>query len=155
MVFEFTFWQLVGGFAGIAFLAGAISVGLVRLVRWLQSGEQGYPGEREMEEALLPFIIQGILAAYKISEGAVDQFKQRLHGVDKAEIAERVYDLLPDQISVGKVVIPIGWIKQVVPEERFAELVQLAFEEGMGAFEGLWELYRDQLGDLVSTQAQR
>ena len=154
MVFELTFWQIVAGLLGIAVLAGGASVGLAKLVQWLLSGEQGYPGEAEIEAALLPFVVQAIIGAYKVSEGAVDQFKERLRGVDKADIARRVYELLPDTINIGKFVVPTGWVKQVVPEERFAELIQSAFDEGLGLFDELWELYRDQLGDLVDGEAQ-
>jgi len=50
---------------------------------------------------------------------------QVLDGVSKNSIADSVYDVLPDYI--GK--FPIVVVKRFVSRERFAELVQLAYDK--------------------------
>ena len=104
-------------------VAVLLSVGLVYLFGWLKK-PQGYPYEDAIEKALLPFIYKGIFAAFKVSEGAVDEVGRRLEGADKKAIADAVYALLPDKIGEWDITL----IKKLVTKEQFGVLVQNAFD---------------------------
>jgi len=104
-------------------LGGLLIVLGIKFLPGLKNEEQGYPLEVQVEAMLLPLVFQGICTAYKVSELAVDEMGARLEGVDKAKIANMLYDLLPE--SVGG--FPLEIVKTVVSRERFAELVQDAF----------------------------
>lgn len=77
-----------------------------------------------IETALQPVIVQAIMAAYRLSEKAVDQGYTRLNGVDKKKLADDVYRLLPDQIGDHDV----AFVKSMVTQERFRVLVQNGFD---------------------------
>jgi hypothetical protein len=100
-----------------------LSVGLVALFGWLKQ-PQGYPYEDAVEKALLPFIYKGIFAAFKVSEGAVDEVGRRLEGADKKAIADAVYALLPDKIGEWDLTL----VKKLVTKEQFETLVQNGFD---------------------------
>ncbi len=115
--------------AAIAILAAiAISFSLfillVLLYNWLQSKRQGYPLEAQIEAALLPIIFQGICAAYRLGERAVDEGYERIRGADKKLIADSIYAMLPDRIGNFDLTL----VKSVITRERFEQLVQNAFD---------------------------
>jgi hypothetical protein len=107
-----------------------------KLYRWLKVAWQGYPYEDEIEEALLPFLYQALMAAYKASESLMDAVGERLHGVDKMMVARLVYQMLPNGVSIaGK-----SWRwKRFVGEEKFARWMQERFDE----FANLWDLAQE------------
>jgi hypothetical protein len=107
---------LVGAYAG------------ARLLPWLVKEKQGYPGEAEIEAALFPHLVGGLVGAYKLSERKMDELGQRLEGIDKKALADAAYALLPDTIMVGDVAVPVNVVKYVVTRERWRELVQDAFD---------------------------
>ncbi|MDY7040664.1 MAG: hypothetical protein SVX38_07365 [Chloroflexota bacterium] len=111
-------WLLVG----IALSSGIFAL-LVVLYPKLRSEKQGYPLEAIIEPLLLPLIYEGICAAYRMSEQAVDEGMERIRGVDKKTIADGIYAMLPDRIGD----YDIALVKSVVSKERFGELVQDAF----------------------------
>ena|SRR5438105_8718377 len=77
-----------------------------------------------VESALQPFIWEAITAAYRFSEKAVDQGYTRLKGQDKKALADSVYRMLPERVGE----YDIAFVKSLVSQERFAVLVQNAFE---------------------------
>jgi len=97
---------------------------LVVLYNWLQSKQQGYPLEAQIEAALLPIIFQGICAAYRLGEKAVDEGYDRLRGADKKAIADSIYAMLPDKIGDFDLTL----VKRIITRERFEELVQDVFD---------------------------
>ena len=127
-------WFLGNPFA-LVLLSLATGAGLLALGAWvypiLKNKVQGYPGETEIEAALLPYLLKGIIAAYKMSEDAIDLTGERLRGLDKKAIADALYDLLPPTIGG----IPVGLIKTLITREKFAELVQGAFDRAMQLYE--------------------
>ena len=132
-------WQAL--LIGIAVSSALFALGVVLFPR-LKREKQGYPYEAQIEAVLLPLIFQGICAAYRVSEWAVDEGMSRIRGVDKKEIADSIYAMLPDQIGD----YDLSVIKRVVSEERFEALVQNAFDafdrffvEHQGHFEELFE----------------
>lgn len=101
-------------------------LGIGRLRRELAEKVQGYPFESEIEAALVPFLDEAIALAYKTSEYLFDQIGQRLHGAEKAKIAEAVYDLLPDSIMVAGHLFP--W-KRAVSQVKFAGYLEQRFAD--------------------------
>ncbi len=118
-------------FGAILALATLVQQGN-RLYRWLKVTRQGYPYEDEIEEALLPFMYQSLMAAYKASESLMDAVGERLHGADKAMVARLVYQMLPDAVSVAG--MDWRW-KEHIGEERFARWLQARFD----SFAELWD----------------
>ncbi len=111
-------------------LLTAAGVGLgVWLFPRLAREKQGYPFEAEVEAALLPVVFQGILAAYRTSERAMDEFATRIQGADKKNLADTIYNLIPDVIVVQGKAVPVGIVKSLVTKERFQEIVQTVFSE--------------------------
>ena len=77
-----------------------------------------------VEAALQPYIYEAIMAAYRLSEKTVDQGYARLKGADKKALADDVYTRLPDRVGE----YDVAFVKSMVSRERFAVLVQNAFE---------------------------
>lgn len=102
----------------------AVLVVLWLLYRRLAGQTQGYPMEAQIEAALMPLLYQAICSAYRLSEQAVDEGYERLKGVDKKAMAERAYAMLPDKIGDYDLTL----VKQLIPPDRFTELVQDAFD---------------------------
>jgi hypothetical protein len=68
--------------------------------------------------------MQGISAAFRLSERSVEEAHQRIKGVDKKMIADSIYGMLPDKIGN----FDISLVKRVVTQQRFEQLVQDAFD---------------------------
>ncbi len=131
-------------FVGIAVTSALFALGVV-LYPKLKTEKQGYPFEAEIEAALLPIIFQGISAAYRLSERGVDEMQLRIQGADKKPIADSIYRMLPDKIGN----FDLSLVKRIVPQERFEQLVQDAFDrfdrffvEHQQHFDGLFEKWK-------------
>jgi hypothetical protein len=103
----------------------------VQAAVWLFTKKQDYPGEQVVEAALRPYAYAAIVTAFKLGEVARDDLEKRLEGLDKKALADAVYALLPDTITVGSYLVPIGAVKSLVPREQWEALVQNAFDELM------------------------
>lgn len=114
------------------------------LYPWLKWKRQGYPGEEQIEAALLPFMLEAICLAYRLSERALDETGERLHGVDKKRLADWLWNALPDEV-----VIPLGPFhytfrpKEVLDKESWSEWVQWAMNKIITRYEMLIEGYED------------
>ncbi|MEA3345619.1 MAG: hypothetical protein U9Q78_05155 [Chloroflexota bacterium] len=106
---------------GIALSSSLFALGILLWPR-LQR-KQGYSLEAEIEAALMPILFEAICAAYRTSEKAIDEGYERLRGEGKKQIADSVYAMLPDRIGDYDLTL----IKQLIPPERFEQLVQDAF----------------------------
>jgi len=136
--------------AGSGAVGAVLAVALVYLFRWLRDEEQGYPGEQQIEAALMPLIQHAIMAAFKLSEASFDELGRRLEGVDKAALARYVYNLLPNHVPIGEnATLPLGFIKLIITEERFAELVQISYDEFAEWFEGVRDRFKDGFEDII------
>jgi hypothetical protein len=134
-----------------------VAYGGARLLPWLVREKQGYPGEAEIEAALFPYIVSGLIAAYKLSEKKMDELSERLGGMDKKALADATYALLPDVIMVGDIALPISTVKYVVTQERWCELVQNAFDylirtynHNRAAFD---EWFQERIAEMEPVQA--
>src|SRR5512138_1352901 len=104
---------------------GALVAALTWVYPVLKRKKQGYYLEDEIEAALLPVVHQAICAAFKISEASARKGGQLLDGLEKKEIANMLYDLLPERVGS----IPVGQIKKLVSREQFAALVERAYQD--------------------------
>lgn len=104
-----------------------------RLYKWLKYNTQGYPHEAVIEEALLPYLYEALMVAYKGSETLMDTVGERLRGADKARIARLVYAVLPDSVSL----LGVSWQwKKYVTQGEFAGYLQKRFD----SFVELWDV---------------
>jgi hypothetical protein len=110
-------------FVGIALTSGLIALGVVLYSRFKGDGS-GSVFEAAVEAALLPLIYQGICSAYRVNEMSLEQLKQKIQGADKKAIADSIYAMLPEKIGNFDLII----IKRIVPQQRFEQLVQNAFD---------------------------
>jgi hypothetical protein len=140
--------QLILVLAGIAISAGAFALGVWGYPK-LKREEQGYPLEAEVEAALLPVIYDGICAAYRVSEIGMDEVQRRLSGLDKKQVADSIYRMLPDEIGGYDLTL----IKRLVPPERFEQIVQDGFDrfdrffvEHRAHFDLLFEQWKAEQG---------
>lgn len=136
---------LLGALIGLTVAVGAVVVSYK--VRQFLLEKNGYPREDMIELALMPFIQNAILFAYKESERHFDAVGERLAGIDKKLLADRVYDLLPDSLVVGGRVVPISFVKTLVPRERFAQAVQWAFDTFLEWYEDVYRNFADELAE--------
>lgn len=131
---------------GLAVAAVGAVTGLVFLYGWLRNKKQGYPNETLIEAAVLPYIYNAIMAAYKASEAVMDATGDRLQGLDKAKIAAAIYAVVPESLELNvfgrSVHVPV---KQMVPPEKFEALIQRAFDE----FTSWYQETFDKWGDAV------
>jgi hypothetical protein len=111
---------------GLAFALVGLVIGGSKLYRWLRVTRQGFPYEEELEEALLPYLYQSIMVAYKTSERLMDEVGVRLRGVDKAKIARMVYEHLPSDIRWRG--YTLNW-KVYVDKDTFSEYIENRFDE--------------------------
>ena len=80
--------------------------------------------QKQPEAAWLkPYVFQAIVAAYKVSEVSVDQFGERLQGMDKQWVAEAAYNYLPPEVQ------------NVVTRLQFATAVERIFAEAATLYE--------------------
>lgn len=98
---------------------------LLYLYNW--AAPKGYPLQKEIEGLLLPYAYEAILAAYKMSEIEFDKFKRPLSGEQKAYLAKKMYDLLPDKIGPYNK----GTITGLVPVDVWERLIQEMFDQAM------------------------
>lgn len=130
------FLQSTAGMVSLVFAAIFVLIGLVAAANEIRhrlgSTVQGYPHEAMIEAALLPFLDQAIMAAYRASEKLMDSVSSRLHGADKSRIARYVYQFLPDALNIAG--LEWAW-KLYVDEEKFATWLQKRFD----GFAGWWD----------------
>lgn len=129
---------------GVAVACALFALGVV-LYPKLRSQKQNYPFEAQIEAALLPLIFNGLCSAYRLSEKGVDELHGRIKGIDKKNIANTVYRMLPDKIGEFELSV----VKRVVTQERFETLVQNAFDnfdrffvEHQSHFDDLFEKWK-------------
>ena len=137
----------------VPFIVGALSVALavggVYLYRWLKNAKQGYPKEEEIEAALLPYVYNAIMFAYKTSETFVDEGQDRLRGLDKKVIAGLIYDLLPAELVVGEFIVNLGWLLVAVPKPLFERFVESAFAKFLDWYEDAQAALGDKVLEMV------
>jgi len=118
----------------VAILLGVVGVvGLVILARYLrgitvteQYAEitQTNPQIGDIMEALEKYVYQAIATGERAVVWGLDEIEAYLDGEDKAAVANFWYDLLPENLVVYGVPIPINRVKALVPRENFQAFVR-------------------------------
>ena len=110
-------WLVVAG-------AGLVLVLAILLYQFLRK-EQGYPLEKELESVLMPYLHTLILGAFEEATEGLEVVEGRIESLDKEELAERVYNLLPSKIAG----YDISLIKSVFTEEQFEQMFFNAYDQ--------------------------
>ena len=108
--------------AGIAVSCAVFALVLIIYPRMAASG--GPMAQASVEAELQPLIYEAVMAAYRLSEKSIDQGHPRLNGAAKKQLADDVYTFLPERVGAHD----ITFVKSLVSRERFAALVQNAFD---------------------------
>ncbi len=118
---DVNFWMLVL-IAGIVLVTGAI--GYKALI-----GARGKtPALDGIIEALNPWVYQAILAGEKLALKALAAADTQLESDDKADIANRLYAILPDNLVVEGIPLPIALVKRFVTRDLFAQMVKDTYD---------------------------
>lgn len=124
-------WFVIGG----GFLVLALAILLYQFFK----KEQGYPLEKELESVLMPHLFALILGAFEEATEGLDVVEGRIENLDKVELAERIYGLLPNKIAD----YDTSLIKTIFTEEQFEQMF-------LNAYEQVREYYLERKGDFVN-----
>lgn len=86
------------------------------------------PQQAQVLDALQPFILRGILAAEQLAQQGLAGLDTTITGLDKGQIANSVYDLIPDVLVVAGHPLPISLIKSLVTRDAFTVAVKDAYD---------------------------
>ncbi len=102
----------------VALFVGALAILLfteiIRLLRKIDAGHVT-PTQDLVIQALLKWLMFGVVAGERIARGALMDFDTALSSVDQEAALTRIYALIPNNLSIGKITIPIGEVKLLVP----------------------------------------
>lgn len=108
--------------------------------------------------AIIHFVHEAIVLAYKSSDAVFDTVEERLYGAQKQEIAIAVYAILPDTVTVGFIGVTIPW-KSYVSEAKFAEFVVREYDTLVVRFgvikNTILQQMIDEIGDAPTDTAKR
>jgi len=79
-------------------------------------------------DALQKWLYLAIFTGERFDLMAMDDLKNGLTGLDKKTIADRVYDLLPDHLTIAGAPIPVAVVKLIVSRDEFEKLVEDAYQ---------------------------
>lgn len=83
------------------------------------------PVETAVYKAVEIFAYKAIVLAYRAADKTLDEFGFRLTGLDKKAIADRLYDMIPEEIKG----IDVRVIKAIVNRQKFSEIMEDVFRE--------------------------
>jgi len=103
---------------------------------------------------LRQFLHEAIVLAYKSSDAVFDMVEERLHSVEKREIAAQIYDLLPDGIEIKIFIFPLKleW-KKYVSKEQFMDFLSTEYDKLCESFRIVRETILKEL--LESMEARK
>jgi Na+-transporting methylmalonyl-CoA/oxaloacetate decarboxylase gamma subunit len=117
--------------AVVALLVGALlilaGVAVVYILRTIQASAT--PAVSAIMDALLPWAMKAVYAGEWTAAQALDDIDRELDGVDKAAVANSLYDLLPPVIVIAGKTISIDLVKHLITRDMWADLVKRVFEE--------------------------
>lgn len=116
----------------------------IKLYPLIFNEKQNYPYEDQIEEALKPYAIMAIFAAYRQSEYYIDTFGERLKGLDKSILASNVYHLISNLDHLDG--IPI----HLITEDMFQGVLNKVFSE----FDGFYIYHQDRFAQLFEQWKQ-
>lgn len=143
---------------GIAIIVGALlillGIVLVKLFGALRQWavQKRQPGVNLVLDALQPFVWQAILAGERAVLWGFQEVDAKLTGMDKKQVADAIYNLLPDSVLVGGRLMPIGLVKTLITREAFEELVKQVYDQADAFIERNKSYLHDQVELLKAAQ---
>lgn len=134
----------------VAVLVGAVLILLVVLFVWAASKlrKQKLPGVDAILAALQPMVFQAIIAGERAVIWGFDDLEARIESTDKKNVADSVYNLIPDTLWVGTVPLPSSLVKKLVTRDEFAELVKKTYDGADAWLQKNEQYFRSQVDAL-------
>lgn len=136
--------------AGLALL---VAVVFFLFLTWLRRRVTN-PALQAIIDALLPLAQQAVYGAETLALKMLQSGQSALEGADKKKIADAFYAALPETLMIGGRPVPIGRIKTIISKEKWAELVQRAYEEADARVLRNQAWLEKQVGDLLAADAK-
>ena len=114
--------NIVTGFI-VVIAVNLLFIGGFYLYNWLRAIKQGYPLEKQIEDALLPYLHGIIAGAFEESQQELSKIEDAIDNADKAELAAKLYDLLPETIAG----YDIAFLQSIFTVEQFTEIFLRAY----------------------------
>lgn len=117
----------------VALLVGALMIllftftyrGLVKV----GEGATITPTQELVLKALEKWALLAVVAGERTARGAITDFDIELSSVDQVALATKIYALIPDNLTIDNITLPIGLIKSLVPLTVFISQTQNLFAE--------------------------
>lgn len=96
---------------------------------------------------LLGMVSEAILKAYHASDEMFKDIGVKLHGFQKKELADKLYQVLPSPIpffNIGPLPISLPW-KQWVSQEAFSGFVQDVYDAGLEDWDAFASMVRQEM----------
>ena len=109
-------------------------VALIAIFKIIQEVRRGStnPTVDQVLNAVAKYAYFGIAAGERAVVWGLDSIEQYIDGTDKAAVANYVFNLLPETITVGEFTIPVNRLKGLVPRERWEAFVRDLYDEFNG-----------------------
>jgi hypothetical protein len=79
--------------------------------------------------AVTKYVYFGVAAGERAVAWGINEINDYIDSVDKANVANFIYDLLPEVIVVDGIPIPVSRLKALVPRERWEAFVKDLYDE--------------------------
>lgn len=131
-------WGPIAALIGIGGLLILLAYGLYQLqLHLIKNGTH---------PAIVELLTKAITLAWQASEQAIDEGRDRLHGLDKKLIADRLYDTGGDLlVRLQLRLLPISVdLRNYVTREQFAGFVQTRFDDMTDGLQGILDDMEEQ-----------
>lgn len=110
--------------AGVGVLIFISFQGVIDILR----GKVKQPPLQHILDALRPFVHNGLLAAEQYAQDVFTATNTYIDDIDKKDIADKFYNILPATIVIYGIAFPIGLVKHWVSQADFERLVESEYE---------------------------
>ncbi len=116
----------------------------IRAVRGSPAADQ-LPGLEAVLAALEPWVFRAILAGERAVLWGFEEIDVKLAGIDKKQVADSVYALLPDVILVGTRPVPVSFVKALVTPQVFEGWIKSLYDQADAFIEQNKQYLHDQV----------
>ncbi len=103
------------------------------------------PGLEAVLAALEPWVFRAILAGERAVLWGFEEIDAKLAGIDKKQVADSVYALLPDVIFVGNRPVPVSFVKTLVTPQVFEGWIKSLYDQADAFIERNKQYLHDQV----------
>lgn len=82
----------------------------------------------ELLDALVPWAYKAVIAGEQAALWGLQEADTLIQSTDRKKVADAVYALLPEVVTVGQRVLPVAIVKSTVSQERFEELIKQVYD---------------------------